>query len=308
MTHLRFPILLSIAAAVTTLGLKSLAWWLTGSVGLLSDAAESVINLIAACTAYASLRYSAKPVDRSHTYGHEKIEYFSSGLEGGLIFVAALTIAWTAVERLRTPQPIQTLDLGLTIAVAASAINFAVAQLLLRVGRRHHSIVLEADGQHLMTDVWTSAGVLVGLGLVMLSGWEWLDPVIAILVAVNLLWTGGNLVRRSFDGLMDRALPDEELAQVRRVIESCLQPGMNFHAVRTRRAGASRFADFHLLVPGAMSVAAAHQVMERIEHALQDAMPGLEVTIHAEPIEEQKSYEDSALVGLERTENSRGGS
>jgi cation diffusion facilitator family transporter len=299
MTHLRIPILLSIAAAVATLGLKSLAWWLTGSIGLLSDAAESVINLLAACTAYVSLGYSARPVDRDHTYGHEKIEYFSSGLEGGLIFVAALTIAWTAVERLRTPQPIQTLDLGLIIAVVASLINFAVAQLLLRVGRKYHSIILEADGQHLMSDVWTSAGVLVALTLVWLSGWEWLDPVIAILVAVNLLWTGGRLVRRSFDGLMDRALPDEELARMRAVIESCLQPGMTFHAVRTRRAGASRFADFHLLVPGAMSVAAAHRVMERIEQALEVALPGLKVTIHAEPIEERKSYEDSALVRLE---------
>jgi cation diffusion facilitator family transporter len=297
--HLKLPILLSIAAAILTMVLKTVAWWVTGSVGLLSDAAESVVNLVAASFAYFALLYAARPVDRDHTYGHEKIVFFSSGLEGGLIFFAALVIAWSAVDRLLTGPAVQSLDLGLALSSVAALLNFGVARLLLRVGRRHHSLVLEADGQHLMTDVWTSAGVLIGLGLVRVTGQVWLDPVVALLVASNILWTGYGLVRRSFHGLMDRALPDAEVARLREVITSHLETGMAFHALRTRQAGSRRFADFHLLVPGAMSVRSAHQLADRIENALRGALDQLEVTIHLEPIEERTAWEDSALLAVE---------
>src|SRR5262249_30980377 len=257
---LKFPILLSIAAAIVTMGIKTVAWWITGSVGLLSDAAESVVNLVAAGFAYFALLYAAQPADREHTYGHEKIEFFSSGLEGGLIFFAALVIAWSAIHRLLTGPAVQSLELGLALSSGAALINLGVGLLLLREGRRHRSIVLEADGKHLLTDVWTSVGVLVGLGLVLATGAVWLDPVLALLVAANILWTGFGLVRRSFHGLMDRALPDAELARIREVIASHLATGMTFHALRTRQAGSRRFADFHLLVPGVMSVGSAHEL------------------------------------------------
>src|SRR5262249_9433068 len=277
----------------------AVAWWVTGSVSLLSDAAESVVSLVAAGFAYFALLYAARPVDRDHTYGHEKIEFFASGLEGGLIFFASLVIAWSAVHRLLTGPAVESLDLGLALAFVASLINLGVALLLLRVGRRHPPLVLDADGQHLLTDVWTSAGVLFGLGLVRVTGQVWLDPVVALLVAANILWTGFGLVRRSFHGLMDRALPDEEVARLRDVIASHLKTGMAFHALRTRQAGSHRFADFHLLVPGAMSVRRAHELADRIEDALRGTLDHLEVTIHLEPIEERTAWEDSALLSVE---------
>jgi cation diffusion facilitator family transporter len=297
--RLLLPIVLSIAAALVTLGLKTTAWLLTGSVGLFSDAAESLVNLAAAVTAFLSLRYSARPVDASHTYGHEKIEYFSSGLEGGLVLVAAVTIGYYAVVRLIWPSPPEQLGLGMTLSLIAAAINGAVAWNLLRVGRRHGSIVLEADGQHLMTDVWTSVAVLAGLAVIWLGGWAVLDPLIALAVAVNVLWTGADLMHRSFDGLMDHSLPEAGLAKVRSAIEANLGPRMDYHAVRSRQAGARRFLDFHLLVPGLMSVRESHDLMRRIETAVRTALPGLEVTIHAEPIEDRTAYEDSPLLALE---------
>jgi cation diffusion facilitator family transporter len=298
--HLRFPVVLSILAAVTTLLLKSAAYWVTGSVGLLSDAAESLINLMAALTAYLALGYAARPADRSHTYGHEKIEYFSSGLEGVLILVAAAGIGGYALRRLFLPEPLHTLDLGLGLGLAASLINLAVAQVLLRAGRRHQSIVLEADGKHLMTDVWTSVAVLAGLGLVWLTGVEWLDPAVALVMAGNIVWTGCDLVRRSFNGLMDHALPAAEQDALRAAIERNLQPGMTYHALRTRRAGARRFADFHLLVPGVYTVRRAHELGEVIEEALRAALPNVAVTIHLEPIEEKRAWSDSELIGVEQ--------
>src|SRR5262245_27154219 len=298
--QLKIPILLSILAALVTLGLKTVAYLLTGSVGLLSDAAESLVNLVASTAAFASLWYSAQPVDPSHTYGHEKIEYFSSGLEGVLILVAAGGIAYYAVSRLLVPEELESLGLGTAISLLASLINLAVAQVLLRVGRARGSIVLEADGRHLMTDVWNSAGVLLGLGLVALTGLQALDPVIALLVAANIVWTGLDLLRRSFNGLMDHALPEAEQALLRRAIEGRLEPGTSYHALRTRQAGAHRFADFHLLVPGAMSVRQAHDLTGRVEEAVRAALPGVEVTVHIEPIEEPASWEDSALLPLER--------
>jgi cation diffusion facilitator family transporter len=298
--RLKYPILLSILAAVLTIGLKTAAYLLTHSVGLLSDAVESGVNLVAALTAYLSLRYAAKPVDASHTYGHEKIEFFSSGLEGVLILVAALAIAWYAVRRLLWPEPLEPLGAGLAISLLAALVNGAVAWVLLRAGRRHDSIVLEADGRHLLTDVWTSAGVLAGLGLVWATGRQWLDPVIALLVAAGILWTGADLVRRSFNGLMDHALPAAEQAKVRAAIEAHLGPHMAYHALRTRQAGSRRFIDFHLLVPGQSTVQAAHALTGRIEAAVCEALPGLEVTVHIEPIEERAAWEDSALLPLEQ--------
>jgi cation diffusion facilitator family transporter len=297
---LRLPLQLSIAAALLTLGLKGLAWWLTGSVSLLSDALESIINLAAAVAAYAAVWYAARPADASHPFGHEKIEYFSSGLEGGLILVAAGGIAWTAVERLIHPRPLEGLTLGLGLSLLAACINGLVAWMLLHVGRKHGSIVLEADGQHLMTDVWTSAGVLAGLGLVAWTGQYWLDPVLALLVAANILWTGASLVWRSFKGLMDAALPEEELEAIRTAVRAQLEPGMDFHALRTRQAGRRRFADFHLLVPGRMTVQSAHDLMNRIEKAVEEALPGLEVTVHVEPAESHEAWHDSPLLDMEQ--------
>ncbi len=296
---LRALVLLSILAAVVTIGLKALAYRLTQSVGLLSDALESGINLFAAVTAYLSLHYSHRPVDATHTYGHEKIEFFSAGLEGALIVVAGVGTGWVAVDRLVHPEPLTDLGFGAGLALGASAVNLAVGVLLVRVGRRHHSIVLEADGRHLLTDVWTSVGVVVGLIVVWLSGVHVLDPVIAIVVGANILFTGLRLIRRSFNGLMDHALDADQLDALRAAIRQSLPAGTDFHALRTRQAGASRFADFHLLVPGAMSVREAHELAERVEAALCAALPRVAVTIHIEPIEERASWEDNALRGIE---------
>jgi cation diffusion facilitator family transporter len=300
--QLRYPVYLSIAAAVVTLALKAAAYLLTNSVGLLSEAAESLVNLVAALTAYIALRYSAQPVDRDHPYGHEKVEYFSSGLEGALILVAALAIAWYAVLRLVSPQPLELWGPGLLVAVLAAAINGAVAWVLLRAGRRHESIVLEAGGKHLITDVWTTTAVLAGLVLVMLTDVKWLDPVLALLVAANIVWTARGLLGRSFQGLVDHALPDHELAAVRAAVEGQLAAGTTYHALRTRRAGAVRFVEFHLLVPGSTTVRKAHDLMHRIENAVTTALPGAEVLIHVEPIEEPASWKDSALLPLEQAE------
>jgi cation diffusion facilitator family transporter len=297
--RLRGLIVLSIAAALITLAMKTIAYLLTDSVGLLSDALESCINLLAAVTAYVTLRYAAMPVDATHTYGHEKIEYFSSGLEGALIVVAGIGTIVAVVARLLAPAPLEQLGLGMAIAVVASVINFFVGRLLIHVGRAQRSIVLEADGQHLMSDVVTSAGVVAGLGVVWLTGWQMLDPLIAICVGLNIGWTGLRLVRRSFDGLMDHALPAEEQEKVRAVVRAQLPAGMLFHALRTREAGARRFADFHLLVPGALSVRAAHDVADQIENELKALFPTLETTIHIEPIEALEAWNDNALAGIE---------
>src|SRR5262249_37821689 len=295
----RYPVVLSVLAALATLALKGAAYWFTGSVGLLSDAAESLVNLAAAGTAWLSLWFAARPVDVSHTYGHEKFEYFSSGLEGMLILVAAGGIAWYAIGRLISPQRLESLELGTLIALGASLINFCVALVLLRVGRRTQSIILEADGQHLMTDVWTSIGVVAAVAVVWLTGWDVLDPIIALVVAGNIVWTAWGLIRRSFQGLTDHALPAEEQAQLRAAIEAQIGPGTHFHALRTRQAGARRFADSHLLVPGDWTVRRGHDLAAKIEAAAEAALPGIEVTVHIEPIEEPASWQDSALLKLE---------
>jgi cation diffusion facilitator family transporter len=301
-SHPRYPVVLSIAAALVTLGMKTTAYWLTGSVGLLSDAVESTVNLVAALTAFLCLWYAARPVDPSHTYGHEKIEYFSSGLEGVLILVAAFGIAWYAIIRLVHPHPLEGLVLGTLIGLAASLVNFMVARILLRVGRKVESIVLEADGQHLMTDVWTSLGVVAGLVLVNWTGWYVLDPIIALLVAAYIVTTALDLIVRSFNGLMDHALPETEQTALRSAIGQILPTGVTFHALRTRKAGPRRFVDFHLLVPGAWSVQKAHDLTGRVEKAVESTLPGIEASVHIEPIEEPAAWKDSELLPLEQAE------
>jgi cation diffusion facilitator family transporter len=289
-----------------TLGMKSTAYWLTDSVSLFSDAVESVVNLVAALTALGCLWYSVQPVDSSHTYGHEKIEFFSSGLEGILILGAAGGIAWYAIQRFFSlPTNIEQLEIGTIISFVASLLNLGVAIYLIRVGRRTNSIILEADGQHLMTDVWTSFGVVLGLGLVRLTGWVILDPLLALIVAANIVWTACDLIARSFNGLMDHALPVDEQHAVRVAIEGLLKPGLHFHALRTRQAGARKFVDFHLLVPGTWSVQQAHDLTEEVEAAVRAALPGAEVTVHIEPVEAESAWHDSELLKVE--EQSRGG-
>jgi cation diffusion facilitator family transporter len=306
-THPRWPVALSVGAALVTVGMKGTAYGVTGSVGLLSDALESLVNLAAAATAYAALWYASRPADRTHAFGHSKIEYFSSGLEGVLIVLAGLGTAAYAVRRLLHPEPLTNLELGTAIALAASAVNLVVARVLLYHGRKHHSIVLEADGKHLMADVWTSVGVVGGLGLVLLTGLTWLDPVLAVAVGLNILWTGGELVARSFNGLMDHALPTAERDQIRTVIAAHLPPGSAFHMLRTRRAGARRFAEFHLLVDGDLTVRAAHHLAHEVSAALSAALPGLEVTVHVEPVDEKASWEGEELERLgEPADPSRG--
>jgi cation diffusion facilitator family transporter len=296
----RTPVMLSILAALMTLGMKFGAYALTGAAALFADATESLVNLIAAVTAFACLWYSAQPVDTSHTYGHEKIEFFSSGLEGILILIAAGGTAWFAILRLMHLQALEELEWGTGLAFAASLVNLVVGRILIRVGRRTNSIILEADGQHLMTDVWTSFGVLIGLGLVYLTQWNWIDPVLALVVAANITWTAWDLVQRSFNGLMDHALPEQEQQAVRTAIESHLMPGLYFHALRTRQAGARKFVDFHLLVPGTWTVEEAHTLGERIEQAVGTALPGAEVTVHIEPVEAESAWKDSELLEVER--------
>jgi cation diffusion facilitator family transporter len=283
------------------MGLKFFAFFISGSIGLLSDALESVINLVAAVLAFVALRYAARPPDAEHTYGHEKISYFSSGMEGTLILIAAVSIAWQALQRLLHPAELTSLDSGLLCCTLAAGINCVVAHVLMHQGRKHGSIILEADGQHLMADVWTSVAVLVALALVWLTGWSTLDPLIALAVALNILVTGLRLMRRSFDGLMDRAWPKEDLDQLRMRISENLRPGMAFHALRTRTSGSRLLVEFHLLVPGAMSLREAHTFADRLEHDLLAHDPKLDITIHLEPIEAAESWGDHELAGFEKT-------
>jgi cation diffusion facilitator family transporter len=305
--RLKNAVLLSIVAAILTLALKCASYFLTGSVGILSDAAEAGVNMFAALMAYFSLWYSAQPVDPEHTYGHEKIEFFASGLEGVLILTAAAGISGYAIFRLLGHEIyLEQLGIGTVVVAAATLINLAVGLYLLRIGRARESIVLEADGKHLMTDVWASVGVITGLTLVTVTGFQALDAAVALLVAASFVWTGYDLVRRSFHGLMDHALPVVEQEVVRAVIAGRLEPGMDFHALRTRKAGSQRFADFHLLVPGDLTVKRAHAITAKIEEAVRAALPGIEVTVHIEPIEEKAAWEDSALLLLEQAARQAG--
>ena len=286
---------LSIAAALATILLKGWAWWITGSVGLLSDALESFVNLAGAMMALAMLTLAAKPADDNHAHGHGKAEYFSSAFEGFFILVAAVAISYTAIERLLNPQPLEAVGIALVISVVASIINLATSRTLMKVGKKYKSITLEADAHHLMTDVWTSAGVIAGVGLVWLTGWLWLDPVIALLVALNILWTGWQLLQRSAAGLMDVSIPEDELQAIDAILDNYRKHGLEFHALRTRQAGTRAFITVHVLVPGAWTIQHGHDWSERIEADIRQIVTHAHITTHLEPMEDPVSLADQEL-------------
>ncbi len=290
---------LSIAAAILTISLKAIAYLLTGSVGLLSDAMESFVNLVGALMALAMLTIAARPADEDHAYGHSKAEYFSSGVEGTLILLAAVSIAATAIPRLIHPRPLEQVGLGLGVSVAASLVNLFVARVLLRAGKQHHSITLEANAHHLMTDVWTSVGVLVGVGAVALTGLVRLDPVVACLVAANIVWSGVGIVRKSVSGLMDTALPIEDQKRIQKILEPYVQSGIQYHALRTRQSGARQFVSFHVLVPGLWAVQRGHQLLENIETDIRRTLPSAIVFTHLESLNDPASGDDMSLTNVE---------
>jgi len=286
---------LSIVAALLTIGLKLGAYLLTGSVGLFSDAAESVVNLVAAVAALWALLYASRPPDEEHAFGHDKAEYFSSGLESALILIAAVWIGITAWDRLMDPQPLHNVGIGLSITLIAAAINGGVALVILRAGRRLRSITLQADAQHLLTDVWTSLGVVLGIATVQLTGWLVLDPLIGLLVTANILWTGVRLLRDTAQGLLDRALPPEDREVISRVLSRYEEKGIKFHALRTRASGPRRFISMHVLVPGEWTVQQGHDLSEQIERGLAEALPQSTFFIHIEPSEDPASFADQNL-------------
>lgn len=291
--------LLSLAAAVVVLALKLLAWRVTGSIGLLSDALETLTNVGGAMMAVLMLRVAAMPPDEGHAFGHSKAEYFSSGFEGMLVFVAAALIVVAAIPRFATPRALDTAGPGLAVAVLAGLINLVVARVLARAGRRHDSVALRADARHLMADVWTTTGVVIGVGLSVLTGWHWLDPAIALVVAVQVLWTGWRLMSESATGLMDAAWPLEEQVVLNTILDEFRQAGgpgeIDFHAVRTRRSADRRFVALHMLVPGDWTVRSSHDLAERVEQRLAQAIPHAVVFTHIEPLEDPRSYDEQEL-------------
>ena len=286
---------LSIAAALGTIVLKGVAWWMTGSVGLLSDALESMVNLAGAIMALAMIRIAEQPADDHHAYGHGKAEYFSAGFEGLLILLAAVGIGIAAIDRLLHPQALAHIGIGLVVSVVASIVNYFTAQTLLIAGQKHRSFTLEADAHHLLTDVWTSAGVIVGIGAVALTGYLWLDPVLALLVAANIVRTGWKLLYRSTQGLMDGALPPVEHALLLGVLTAYRAQGIGYHALRTRESGARRFVEVHVLVPGEWTIQRGHELVERLESDIRHALPQTTVLTHLEPLDDPVSQEDIAL-------------
>ncbi len=292
---LRHYIWLSICASILIIGIKFGAYFVTGSIGLLSDALESIVNLASALIALSVLTVSTRPPDREHSYGHEKVEYFSSGSEGAMILIAAAGIAATAVERLVHPIVIQKLDLGIALSLAASLINLIVARVLIRAGRQRNSIVLEADGVHLMTDVWTSVGVICGIAIVAFTHWQPLDPIVALLVAVNITWSGVGLIRRSMRGLMDTALPDKDVATITTILEGYKAQGVEYHALRTRQAGPRGFVSVHIQAPGSWTVQRGHDLLEAVEADIRKVRPATTVFTHMEPLEDPASWSDEAL-------------
>jgi cation diffusion facilitator family transporter len=291
----RFYAFLSIAAAILTIALKLGAYLLTNSIGFLSDAMESGVNLVAAVFAVWALTYAAKPPDEEHVFGHSKAEYFSSGFEGALILVAALSIAIAAIPRLIHPEPLEQVSIGLLLSIIASAINGGVALILLKAGKRLHSITLRADAHHLLTDVWTSVGVILGLFLVSVTGWLILDPLIAILVAINIVWTGVKLIQESSSALLDASIPLQERQMIDELLSAYDRQQVQFHAIRTRMAGMRKFVSFHVLVPGAWTVQQGHDLCEEIESKICQSLPNINVFIHLEPLEDPKSWTDQDL-------------
>ena len=288
---------LSIGAATITIGIKFVAYLATGSIGLLSDALEGIINLAAAIVVLITLRIVEQPPDESHQYGHDKAEYFSSGIEGALIIIAALTILFTAVQRLLNPQPLEQIGLGLFLALIASGINLFVGQLLIRTGKQYESITLEADGKHLMSDVWTSVGVVFGVAVTGLTGLVWLDPIIAILVGVKIGWEGFQLARRTVHGLMDSSIVPEERSLIEYVLNEHCQGDLKWHALRTRQSGSRRFISVHILVLGQWTNREAHDLVEHIESDIRSQIPLCSVFTHVEPLEDPRAFIDQ---GLER--------
>lgn len=291
---------LSVVAAVITFTLKLAAWKITGSVGLLSDALESIVNLAAALVALGSLAVASRPEDEDHAFGHSKAEYFAAGIEGALILVAAAVIGWSAVARFFSPQALHEPFAGVAISIVASLVNLGVARVLLAVGRKRNSIALEADAKHLLTDVWTSAAVVVAVTLVAITGRLWLDPLIGLLVAMHIVATGVTLVRESMLGLMDTGLPPAQLETIRATLATFAAEGVQYHALRTRRAAAKQFMSVHLLMPGTWSITKGHDLAERLEGDLRKALPGLIVLTHLEPDDDPASWKD---VDLERTDS-----
>ena len=295
----RFYAAVSIATALATVGLKAAAYFLTGSVGLLSDAAESSANLVAALGAFWALSAAARPPDEEHAYGHTKTEFFSSALEGALVLGAAAFIAVTAVGRLFDPQPLENVGLGLGVAVLAAALNGAVGLVLVRAGGRLRSAALRADGRHLLTDVWTTAGVVTAVVLVGLTGWLVLDPLIALVVAANIVRVGVRILNEAAHGLLDTALPEEDLRVIKEVQERYRRryrwQGVRFHALRTHGAGARRFVSMHVLVPGSWTVRRAHDLSEELERDIVEALPMTTVFVHIEPLEDEASFRDQGL-------------
>ncbi len=286
---------LSIAAAILTITLKLSAYWLTNSVGLFSDAIESFVNLVTAIVALIALSIAARPADEEFAFGYSKVEFFSSGFEGGMILLAAASIAGTAIPRLINPQPLEQVGLGLAVSVAASLINFGISRVLAVASRRYSSITLEADASHLMTDVVTTGGVIIGVALVALTGWQRLDAIVALLVAANILLTGVRLLKRSATGLMDVSLPNHKVQEIQQVLQPYEEQGVKFHALRTRSAAARGFVSLHILVPGRWSVKRAHDLAEQIESEIRLKSPQAAVFTHVEPIEDPQSLQDSNL-------------
>jgi cation diffusion facilitator family transporter len=286
---------LSVVTALATISLKTTAYLVTGSVGLLSDAIESLVNLSAALLALYVLRVGDRPPDEQHAYGHNKAEYFSSGAEGGMILIAAGSIITVAFQRILDPQPIAHVNVGIVISIIAALLNLVVARILFRAARANRSIALEADAHHLMTDVWTSAGVIIGVATVAMTGWIALDPLIGIAVAVHIAWVGSKLMRRSVHGLMDASIPEEEVKLVEEVLARHVSENVQYHALRTRQAGARSFVSVHLQVPGAWSVQEGHDLAERIESEIREAVPLVTVFTHIEPREDPLSFADLHL-------------
>ena len=291
---------LSILAASLTIALKLAAYYLTNSIGLLSDALESLINLAAGIIALLMLRAAAAPPDEEHAFGHDKAEYFASGIEGTLILIAAFAIGWTSVQRLFAPHPLEAVGIGLAVSAVASIINLFVGFVLIRAGREHRSITLESDGRHLMTDVWTSVGVITGVFLVSVTGWFVLDPIIALLVAVNITWTGFQLMRRSANGLMDAAVAPKEKKTITEVLERYVKnEGIEYHALRTRESGVRRFISLHVVVPGEWTVTRGHQLCEQIENDIRAAIKNAVVFTHLESLDDPASWADLELDRFE---------
>ena len=291
-------IYLAIAAAVATIALKLFAYFLTGSVGLFSDALESGVNLIAAVVALFMITLAEKPADEEHAYGHYKAEYFSSAIEGGLIVLAAFSIIWSAIPRIIHPQPLENVGIGLLVSLGASVINLVVGLVLIKNGKKNHSITLEADGKHLMTDVYTSVGVLIGIGIVKISGWLVLDGIVAIGVALNIVWTGYQLMRRSALGLLDSSIPEDERLKITTALDAYKEQHLEYHSLMTRQAGQRKFVSLHILLPGKLTIQEGHDMVEKIERNIRDLFDApVTVFTHLEPVEDPLSMQD---IGIDR--------